>query len=178
MGRIMGFRPDDPSIRRDPYPAYRALRDEDPVHWSEDVGSWFLFRYDHVEGAIKDSRLSVARTRPTTGALEDTLRRFLVFLDPPQHTRIRALVNRAFTPRVAERMRPRIAAIVGRLLEPVVPTGRIDFIRDFAVPLPATVIAELLGARPEDLEIFKAWSTDFAAAMDGRMAPIDIRDRA
>src|SRR4029079_17086953 len=84
----------------------------------------------------------------------------MLFRDPPDHTRLRGLVNQAFTPRTIERLRPHIAEIAERLLDQVAPSGKMDLIRDFAFPLPIIVIAELLGVPPEDRDRIKAWSTD------------------
>jgi cytochrome P450 len=93
--------------------------------------------------------------------------RQILFLDPPDHTRLRGLVSKAFTPRVVESLRPRIQELVDDLLDRVQETGHINFVQDFAYPLPAIVIAEMLGVPPEDREMFIKWTGDFARLLDG-----------
>jgi pimeloyl-[acyl-carrier protein] synthase len=162
---------DSPAFHVDPYPVYARLRAEAPVYWSDTVGAWLLTRYDDVMATIRDpghfsnrgrfsavlDRLS-PDDRPTFRPLESHFSVGLIGSDPPDHTRLRGLVNRAFTPRVLENLRPRIVEIVDELLDAVQERDGMDVIRDFAYPLPAIVIAELLGAAPEDRDRFKHWS--------------------
>ncbi|MBX6342139.1 MAG: cytochrome P450, partial [Thermomicrobiaceae bacterium] len=128
-----------PEVRADPYPLYDFLRAWDPVHWSEETGRWILTRYADVSAVLRDGRFSADRAtqfmrllgaeeRERLGALEAGLARQLLFIDPPDHTRLRRLVNAAFTPRVVERMRARIQAIVDGLLDAVAPRERMDVI--------------------------------------------------
>jgi len=165
-----------PAFYNDPYPIYRQLRDHDPVHWSESLGGWVLTRYDDVLATIRDSDHFSSQGR-MLAALESLpiearagLRLFeahftvgLISSDPPDHTRLRSLIKKAFTPRVIEGMRPRVQAIVDELLDAVQGRGETDFVRDVAYPLPAIVIAELLGAPPEDRDRFKHWSDGIMA---------------
>jgi hypothetical protein len=156
----------DPAVLADPYPLYYRLRTEDPVHWEAELGFWVLTRYaDAVlalrEVAVFSSAIQEAREPGRTGLATAG---WFVFLDPPRHTRLRALVHSAFTPPVVERLRPRIEAIVEHLLDCAADQGRLDLIADLGFPLPATVIAELLGVPAEDREQFKAWSRDLAAS--------------
>ncbi len=162
-----------PAFFGDPYPFYDRLRDEDPVHWSETNGGWMLTRYDDVAATLRDHARFSSRGRfaavfaRMAPALRDQVRPMarhfsvgLIASDPPDHTRMRGLINRAMTPRVLEAMRPRIQAIVTELLDAVQARGEMDVIADLAYPLPAIVIAEMLGAPVESRDRFKMWSHD------------------
>ena len=162
-----------------PYPLYHQLRSEDPVHWSHQANSWILTRYDDVRFALQhDPRLTAERLSLLLAQLPrevqaevEPLRRLLStwmqYYDPPDHTRLRSLVNRAFTPGTLERLRPRIEAIAEDLLQAVRARGRLDVIAEFAYPLPAIAIAELLGVPPEDRDRFKRWADDLTVFMEG-----------
>lgn len=176
-----------PDTLTNPYPTYHRLRVNDPVHWSENIKSWVLTRYDDVVSGLRDPRLSVRRDNTYMGMLpEDVqqelqpLRRFfslwMVFSDPPAHTRIRGLVNKAFVPRVVAGMKPYIQRIVDELLDVVQHSGHMDVLYNLAYPLPIVVIAEMLGVQPEDREQFKKWSDDIVAFM-GTGQPIPDRGR-
>jgi cytochrome P450 len=142
------FDPRVAAVNADPYPVFATLRDHDPVHRSEIVGGLVLTRFADVRACLTDARLSSDRITPFVrhragrqdAPLIETLGRTLglwaVFTDPPKHTRLRALMNRAFTTRAVERLRPRIAEIVDELLARVRGRGEMDLIRDFAYPLP------------------------------------------
>jgi len=162
-----------PENRPDPYPIYDFIRDREPVHHAPD-GSWVLTRYDHSAALLRDPRLSTNPARLTEGpdpASMGPIRQvgssLMMFLDPPDHTRLRSLVSQAFTPRMVESLRPRIQALVDELLDAVVETGEMDVLADLAYPLPTVVICELLGVPPEDREKFKAWSADASRLLDG-----------
>src|SRR6476661_1622615 len=138
--------------RADPYPALRALRERDPVHWNGHV--WELTRHADVVAALGDARLSSARISVIAPdeqvgldieRYQATLNDMMLFSDPPSHTRLRGLVAQAFSARRIENMRPQIQQIVDRLLDEVVERGELDVIRDLADPLPGIVIAEMLG---------------------------------
>ena len=166
-----------PDFHTDPYPVYHRLQDEEPVYWSEAWGAWVLTRYADVMSTIRDPRHFSSENRlpallehlsPEDRAEAAPLERHfstkgLIHSDPPDHTRLRSLVNRAFTPRVVEMMRTRIQAVVDDLLDEVQAEGRMDIIHDLAYPLPAIVIAELMGAPPEDRDLFKRWSDEIVA---------------
>lgn len=165
-----------PEVAADPYPLYRRLRETAPVRRDRELGCWVLTRHADVMAALLDGRLSAVRSggaeavpeeyREALGPAARAMARQMLFLDPPDHTRLRGLVNRAFSPRVLEAVRPRIAAVINELLEPVAGRGRMDVIADFAQPLPAIVIAELLGVPLEDRERFLAWSDAFGSLLD------------
>lgn len=155
-----------PEILADPYPLYHQLRSSDPVHWDPSLGSWVLTRYADVASALQDARLSaqrVAWTGEPHEPLSRALSKQMLFLDPPDHTRLRRLVHKSFTPRMVESMRPRIEQRVNELLDAAQNAGRMDVIHDLASPLPITVIAEMLGVPVEERRQLKNWSNDFAA---------------
>jgi cytochrome P450 len=159
-----------PQTLADPYPAYRQLRDADPVHWHEPFGAWILTRYDDVLAALHDPRLRSDRSgrmrelsgRPEAAPVFDLIGNQMNLNDPPRHTRLRAALSKAFTPHAVEALRPFVEGIVNRLLDAVQHQGRMDVIADFAFPLPATVIAQMLGLPPGDLGRLRRWSDDFA----------------
>src|SRR5215212_10259773 len=158
-------------IFSNPYPIYHALRSFDPVHWEPTLNTWVLTRYADVLGALRDPRFGADRMPDPDQlaawgiqefeSLFASVKDMMLFLDPPDHTRLRGLVNKAFTPRVVEGMRARIQQLVDEMLDQVEGTGRIDLIRDLAVPLPTVVIAAMLGVPQEDREQLKVWSDDF-----------------
>ena len=180
-----------PAFFADPYPVYRRLREEAPVFRSEAIGAWLLTRYDDVSATVRDPRRFSSRERfsavldPLSAAERDHLRpladHFAVGLlgsDPPDHTRLRGLINRAFTPRVVEGLRPRVETLVEGFLDAAEERGEMDFIADFAYPLPATVIAELLGAPPGARDDFKRWSDGILAFQGTGRATPALLDRA
>lgn len=162
-----------PEVIADPYPAFAALRAQAPVHWDPRLRSWLITRFDDVQAGLKDKRLSANRIRPFVdqfGGLEkddvhllgDTLEHWAVFNDPPDHTRLRGLMNKAFTSHAIEGLRPRVVEIVDELLDDLDGRDEIDLIADFAYPLPATVIAELMGVPRSDVDLLKDWSDKLA----------------
>jgi cytochrome P450 len=162
-----------PENRADPYPIYAFIREREPVHHAPD-GSWVLTRYDHSAALLRDPRFSTNPAKLTAGpdpAAMGPIRQvgssLMMFLDPPDHTRLRSLVSQAFTPRMVESLRPRIQLLVDDLLDAVVETGEMDVLADLAYPLPTVVICELLGVPPEDREKFKGWSADASRMLDG-----------
>ena len=178
-----------PEIAADPYPLYHRLRSDDPVRWDAPLNAWVVTRYADIQSALGDARLSAERInlatewlpeamRETLGPVFRALSRQMLFLDPPDHTRLRGLVNKAFTPRVVQGMRPRIQAIVDDLLDAVQEAGRMDVIQDVAYPLPAIVIAEMLGVPPEDRDQFRIWSDDFGALIGRSDLTLDGATRA
>ena len=137
---------------------------------------YWVTRYDDVAAALRDPRLSAkkfpdemlaAGVPESFRRLGELLTHMMLLKDPPDHTRLRGLVNKAFTPRVVEGLRGRAEAIVDELLDAAQPSGRMDVIRDLATPLPVIVIAELLGIAAVDRERFKHWSDDIAVVLDG-----------
>ena len=174
----IGFDPFLPEFNANPYPFYHRLREADPVHESP-LGFWVLTRYDDCVMALRDQRFGRAGfegflDQVYGGATEqDRLPRSMLFRDPPDHTRLRALVNRAFTPRVVDGLRPRIQAIVDDLLDRVERTKAMDVISDLAYPLPVLVISEMLGVPAGDNDTIKQWSADIARSLDAIGLPAD-----
>jgi len=143
----------DPEVLANPYPLYHRLRNEDPVHWDPFLHAWVVTRYVDVIQVLH--QYSANRT-PTPEQLTamglsalnpiaQVMVRQMLFLDPPNHTRLRALASAAFTVRRVERLRPHIQEIMDDLLDAVLVKGRMDLIADFASPAPAIVTAEILG---------------------------------
>ena len=138
-----------------------------------------MTRYDDVKFALQhDPRLTAERlsllmaqlpekVQTEVEPLRQLLSTWMQYYDPPDHTRLRSLVNRAFTPGILERLRPRIQAIAHQLLDAVQARRRLDVIREFAYPFPAIVIAEMLGVPPEDRDRFKRWADDLTVFMEG-----------
>jgi pimeloyl-[acyl-carrier protein] synthase len=174
MGRV-AFNPMDPAFVADPYPTYHRLHAEDPVHHSP-LGFWVLTRYEDVVAVLRDPRFAkeaiaavvAARLGRAPAAPLSMLDR-----DPPDHTRLRSLVSKAFTPRVVEALRPHIQKIVDSLLDRVAGANAMDLIEDFAYPLPVIVICEMLGVPFEDHERFKQWGLDIARGLDSILLPPD-----
>ncbi|MGZ4104839.1 MAG: cytochrome P450, partial [Actinomycetota bacterium] len=173
------FNPFDPVARADPYPLYAQLRREDPVRRSV-LGVWIVSRYADVAPVLRDPRFGNDIRKADDlwflqlpGAQERLERRskIMLFTDPPDHTRLRALVNKAFTPKVAETLRARIEALVDELLAPALEKGALDVIGDLGFPLPVTIIAEMLGVPLSDREMFRAWSQRLARTLDPFMSP-------
>src|ERR1051326_4533937 len=163
-------------FRENPYPLYQDLLANAPVQWNDILGAWTLARYADVIATLTDARFSVDRTRQDVPARGESLQlaKSMLVSDPPDHTRLRALVSKAFTPRMIEQLRPRIIAIVGELLDRMAERGgTLDLISDFAHPLPVVIIAELLGVPPEDRSKFHEWSAVLAASLDP-LVPEDV----
>lgn len=165
-----------PDFKANPYPTYAALRAASPIHrrLSADGKSaiWFLTRYDDVAALLRDHKRCVKNVTatfspeqqallPPTPPLLRLLSNHMLNLDPPDHTRLRALVNKAFTGHMVTQMESRIQTIADQLLDRVHTQGRMDLIEDFAFPLPMIVIAELLGIPPRDRLRFRNWSNAF-----------------
>jgi hypothetical protein len=164
-----------PDVRANPYALYERIRSADPVHWDEPMGFWAVTRYADVIAVLHDARISKAQglavaynrlpeaERAGARPVFDMFANQMLYADPPHHTQLRGLANKAFTPRVVERMRPHIQQIVDQLLDTIQERGRMDVIRDFAYPLPVTVIMELLGLPLAERAQFKQWSDEFMA---------------
>lgn len=160
-----------PDVIADPHAYYKKLRTNDPIHWNERWGGWVLTDYNNVVEVLRDS-LNFSSDRMGFLAQELTqeeqesiapifriLQYWMVFRDPPQHTALRMLLNKHFTPLAIERYRPMVRKIVQKTLERILKEGKsIDFVKEFAYEVPMTVILELLGAPDLDTEKIKEWS--------------------
>lgn len=161
-----------PRFKANPYPFYAHLRAQAPVYrtrlafW---LPAWLVTRYGDVLTVLKDERFSndFSSRIPWLPRSTRPLYRILLNLDPPDHTRLRALVSKAFTPRMVERLRERIQNVCDDLLDSAPASGRMDLVRGFALPLPLTIIADLLGIPRQDRRGFNAWSKRVAAMSSG-----------
>ena len=172
-----------------PHDVFARLRREAPVVWLPEHRAWFLSTYEAVNDGFRDARLSSDRLTPLEARIDDDrrdvldqtfelLRGWMVFHDPPEHQRLREPLRRAFTPRQVTDLRPRIVDLVEGLLDAMAEKGSCDLIADFAFPLPAIVIAELLGVPPADREEFKHWSDQLSAIVFGASNRPDQAEQA
>ncbi len=189
----VAFNPTTRAFLADPYPVYRRLRERDPIHRIGWLPGYVLSRYADVSAVLRDVRFSsdernwsryerMARRRRKQG-LPDPYERSpsMLRIDPPDHTRLRHLVSKAFTPRAVERMRPRVEALVkehvGRVADRAPGADGLapmELVRDLAAPLPVIVIAEMLGVPAEDHEQFRQWSDEVVRTV-GQATPDDVR---
>jgi cytochrome P450 len=168
-----------PEFRDNPYQFFSVLREHDPVHHTP-FGVYLISRHADAATIVRDPRLSnnqrnselfqaFAKANPDPDSpmseMNDVV---MLFLDPPDHTRLRSLVSKAFTPKMVERLRARIQQIVDERLDAVVARGdgRMDVVTELAYPLPVVIICELLGVPAEDHATFQAWSSELAASID------------
>jgi hypothetical protein len=173
QGMTIDFRPDDPQILADPFPLYRRMQEADPCHWSPRLKAWVLTRYEDVRNVCLDREMSSDRLRPYFATLPAPEARrvaeimkylslWMVFRDPPEHTRLRRLTSKVFHVKSMHAMRPRIEALVRWLLDRIGGKADFDFIGEFAGPLPALVIMDMLGVPREELARVKRLSDDMA----------------
>lgn len=160
----------DPDVLANPYPLFRRLRTEDPVHWDAFLHTWVVTRYVDVLEVLHTFSAERTHTPEKLKAMglsqmspiAQLMVQQMLFMDPPAHTRLRSLASYAFGPARVAVLRSHIREIVNRLLDAVQAKGRMDVIQDLGEPLPAIVTAEMLGVPLEDRHQLKAWSTDFA----------------
>lgn len=169
-------------VHDNPYPFYQRLRSEDPVHFSS-AGVWLLTRYEDALVALRDPRFSNDHSQAETttrgsNPFAPMMQVLMLFRDPPDHTRLRTLVNKAFTPRVAEGLRPKIKKIVDELLDNVRESGEMDVISDVAYPLPVIVICELMGVPKDDLPLIRKWSRALIRTIDPISSPEGMEEMA
>jgi cytochrome P450 PksS len=174
-----------PEFKANPYPFYARLRAEAPVYpvtLPDRRTAWLITRYDDVAAALRDERLVKDRLnaltpqqlarQPWMPGFVKPLTRNMLDLDPPDHTRLRGLVYKAFTPRLIEQMRERIQALTERLLDRALARGRFDLIRDYALPVPTTIIAAMLGVPAADRHHFQRMSNALLSAGSSRWGVI------
>ncbi len=183
------FDPSDRNIINNPFPVLARLQRDEPIHWSDTARCWIVTRYDDCKAVLMDKRFSSARMKPffeslspdkraKVANLESAVGLWAVFLDPPDHTRLRRLLNRGFTSRAVNGMAPRIGEIVHELFDGLEGRGEIDFIRDIAYRIPAAVIMEMLGAPHSEIDNFKLWSDDIGLFVGGSRVTPDKYARA
>jgi cytochrome P450 len=171
----VAFNPMVRSFRVDPYPTYRKLQEKDPFHRSRPMGAFVLTRHADISAVLRNpaflsdgrkhpraKKLQEQAVRQGLAAPEDFATQPMLTTDPPDHTRLRSLVSRAFTPRAVEALRPRVEHLVDEMLDRCEEMGSFDVIEEIAYPLPVIIIAEMLGIPPEDRAQFKSWSDDLA----------------
>jgi hypothetical protein len=190
MTTALEYRPSDPAVLADPFPLYRRMQDEDPVHWSPRLKGWVLTRYDDVKRVCLDTdSWSSDRLRPffaslpgaEAGRMSELIRiltLWMVFRDPPEHTRLRRLAGRVFNVRSIHALRPNVEAITAWLLERIGTREAFDFIGDFAGPLPALVIMDMLGVPREELARVKRLSDEMALFIGSARETAGKYDRA
>ncbi len=169
------YDPTDDATRRDPFPLFARLQDEDPVHWSPALRTWVVTRYDDVREVAMAGELSPNRLAPFYASLRDEARRsmlaevmrylsvWLVFRDPPEHTRLRRILNGVVNPRLVAGMKPQVRRVVDEVLDRVRGRDEIDFASEVAALIPAWVILDMLGIPRERFEEIKVWSDDIRA---------------
>ena len=173
----VGYNPLSSRMAQDPYPVYASLRTRDPVHRSRLLKAWLFTRHADVDAILRDHRHF--GNDPRTGTLSSRQRAMLpppdeftmLFLDPPDHTRLRSLVTKAFTPKAINDLEPRIRGILGSLLDDIEDPAEFDLMQAVARPLPVIVIAEMLGVPPEDRDVFRIWSAQRARMLEPTIGP-------
>jgi pimeloyl-[acyl-carrier protein] synthase len=163
----------DPQVLANPYPLYQRLRTEAPVYWDPYLHAWVVTRYADVITVLH--HFSANRTPSPEqlaaiglaelGPVAQVMVKQMLFMDPPDHTRLRGLASTAFTPARVEALRSHIREILDNILEPLLDAGRMDVIADLAAPLPAIVTAEMMGVPTADADQLKKWSADFAEVL-------------
>jgi cytochrome P450 len=168
----------DPARRDDPWTLYREIREEHPIYAFPEWGSFLLTRWDDCERVLRDPKFSSDMSRrilpegvePMDGGLMDTAGnpdfKTLLFLDPPDHTRIRGLVSKAFTPRTVERLRSHIQEITDEVLDEAAESGELDVVNTLGYRVPSTVICELMGVPLADRDQFGPWAADASRVLD------------
>lgn len=183
------YDPSDMRIRENPFPIYAYLQDNDPVHWSKSLKSWVITRYDDVRQATMAPAMSSDRLQPFYEALKDErrdilsgvmryLNLWLVFRAPPEHTRVRKLLNSVFTPALIASMQEDIAATVEYLFARLKTDQPVDFMREVSVLLPAYVILDMLSVPRDDFGNIKKWSDDLRLFIGSAQSEPDKYTRA
>jgi cytochrome P450 len=157
---------DSPETTVDPYPVYDVLRKTGRVLWVEEMGRWLVTGHREALFILCHDKVSVNRHLLDDGVAADEKPRGLPFIDPPDHTRLRALVQQAFTPRAVERLRPEAEKLANELLNAADDRGEMDLITDFAGPLPAIMLASMLGIPTEDHDLFRSWAAAIVETID------------
>jgi cytochrome P450 len=170
--------PFGPEVRQDPWPAYRHYRDAAAINRMAD-GGWLTMRFAECGDVLRDRRFGSDPAklneagRASVGGNDVYVpgSPILLFLDPPDHTRIRSLVSKAFTPGTVSRLRPWVEGLVDELLDEQIESGEIELLADLAYPLPAEVICQLLGVPAHDRDQFREWSAAGSRMLDGNLDP-------
>lgn len=172
----LGADPFDPAVRDDPYPSLARLRDLDPVNETP-LGIWRLTRYADVDRLLHDVPAGVRMTTGELPGVDETQspqRLFMLQQDPPTHTRLRKLVSHGFTPRAASAWRADIARVVDECLARVAPLGHMDVIADLALPVPSTLICQMMGVPVADRARFTEWTATATHGLAAGVAPPEV----
>lgn len=169
----MQFDPLSPEFKRNPYPTYATLREEAPIFFDDNMRFWFVSRHDDVSAILRDRRFGrtiehimtreeagLPLRNPAYASFHKLGAHSMFDKEPPDHTRLRSLVHKVFTPRRVELLRGKIEGFSNDLIDAALPNGRMDLLEDFAVPIPVTVIAEMLGIPEADRHHLRPWSND------------------
>lgn len=159
------FNPFDEATRRDPHALYARARREHPLHAHEGLPVFSLFRHADIQAVLKDPATWSNVFPPPPGMVRGDLPESMLGSDPPRHTRLRGLVSQAFTPRMVQRLEPRLGEIADQLLDAALARRRVDLVEALTYPLPVVVIAEMIGVPIEDREQFKEWSDEAVAGL-------------
>ena len=167
----MEFDPRSPAFRANPYPFYDMLRAFAPIFYWQPWGMWFLTTHEDCHALLRDDRfghlpLSVAAAPPSQRALWQMQTNWLLTMNPPDHTRLRGLVQKAFTPRAVAQLRATIQRLTDALIDRMAEKEQVDVIADLAYPLPVAVICEMLGVPLADQGLFHAWSAALVRSLD------------
>ena len=176
----------DPVARADPYPIYTALRDMAPIHQAS-FGPWFVGTYEECAALLRDPRLvrrhgsAWEQRAMLQGAVGrdwfEAQERWMLWLDPPDHTKMRALVSKAFTPRYITKMKERVTEVVEKRIDELHGAGEFDLIAELAFPVPITIICDMLGVPKEDRNSFREWTVHVASTLEP-LPPPEVQDAA
>ncbi|MEM7465421.1 MAG: cytochrome P450 [Pseudomonadota bacterium] len=183
------YNPRDQRLLNDPLAVFKRLQQEDPCHWCATLKSWLFTRYDDVREVLRDEAISADRITPYFESLPEAqrlgikeivkyLNTWVAFKDQPEHTRIRSLLNKVFTPGAIKNLRPQVEQAVDYLREPLADEQSFDFIEEFAYPLPANVILMMLGLPIEDSALLHEWSVEMQPFIGGATTSPDKYARA
>ena len=174
------FDPRWSEFAQDPYPFYERLRNESPVHYLKDMGLWLVTGYEEANSILMNSNFGKKMPKGFPSYVQNPPEKYkklrelpdnMLDLDPPDHTRIRNLVASPFTPKAISSLRPDIEKVVNSLLDKAEEKGEIDIVADFASPIPAIVIATMLGVPLRDVDNFREWTTDLVRSFDATQGP-------
>ena len=179
----------DSNFLANPYPTYKHLRSTAPLFWTDKfrTGAWLVSCHDDVASGLRDPRLSSQRSHTLTAALPcpqqfatftQMFSRLMLFLDAPQHRRLRILLTKGFSPQVLQWLRPRIQELVNMLVDEMAGKKEIEFMSEFAHRLPVSVIAEMLGVPSDDQSKFNSWSDDIADFFGNAQPSVELAQRA
>lgn len=178
-----------PSFYADPHATFRRMRVEDPIYWHPGLNLWVLTRYGDIQTISSDPRFSVERQPPLDAGVSEAMKpklqecvrfvsHWMVLRDPPRHTLLRALLVKAFTPQVIGGLRPAVQGLVGEMLDAAERRGTMDIVRDLAFPLPALVIARMLGVPRDHMDAFRTWTSEVFALLGAEAATDDLVEAA